>query len=599
MNRAITDAGPSRFPPIDGLRALAALLVVIAHFLGGAVDVLSPDVYAVLQRFPFYTNGIFGVDIFFAISGFLITRIIVINADAQNFFAWFYFRRALRILPVAFAGICLAVFLGSAFGYPFTPSGVAMVAFSFGNLKQLAALTDPGVLELKGSLAHYWTLAVEEQFYFIWPLLFVWLRPIRTRVWLIASIILMSIGVRTWLHLFWPAADLHGFAHLSTVARLDSLAIGALAALASLKLPQTSLTRAAAICLCLCPAVLLFRHGLSVSIVEGVVTAGFVALAVIVARGGVYPAAVSCAFLVVLFQLDQPGPITHAVAGAASAALILLLLGSQSIWNRVLSSPPMRFIGRISYGLYVYHAILFDFSPDIVALLPEAFRPSGWDFIILRLVIVFAVAAASWYLIEAPILSMKVRYPLQGGRVGTRDLEPLTASVIGVLIFITLVFTPSLGSSFSMKVNPLVKPIVVTKIDGTAAYSTDVPPGTYDIRYLIDGNPNTSWHSPPGNLRDSYFVELTLDSSSTIGSVGLDSPAAFAARPKNIQVSVRDADSRWHQCAPIRDRRITPLIAVEVFPLVGCDFAANTVRLTFDDTRLRMIQLSDVRLYEK
>src|SRR5579863_2641467 len=166
-----------RLAGLDSLRGFAVLLVVLFH--SGLL--------------PF---GWAGVDLFFGLSGFLITRILLRSrTDAQSFRQLagpFYVRRALRILPLAWSAIAIAALLTR------TWKGPLLYATYVANLAWVDTRFPPA------ELAHFWSLSVEEQFYFVWPLV-VWTLNRRLLRWACVAIIAIEFGARTWLsHIHAP-----------------------------------------------------------------------------------------------------------------------------------------------------------------------------------------------------------------------------------------------------------------------------------------------------------------------------------------------------------------------------------------------------------
>ncbi|MEH6584814.1 MAG: acyltransferase family protein [Halioglobus sp.] len=153
------DKQPLYRPDIDGLRALAVLSVILFHF-----------------EFPAFSGGFVGVDVFFVISGFLITRLLVVNIGSGEFsFARFYSRRARRLFPALFFTL-LATFVVAFF--LLSPQHFARLGGS--TLHALLAVSnyffwsETGYFDIQSvykPLLHTWSLAVEEQFYLVWPLL--------------------------------------------------------------------------------------------------------------------------------------------------------------------------------------------------------------------------------------------------------------------------------------------------------------------------------------------------------------------------------------------------------------------------------------------
>jgi peptidoglycan/LPS O-acetylase OafA/YrhL len=214
----------THIPALDGLRGLAILLVMVHHFvyLGG----VRPSL--IIDRI-FYAGslaGWCGVDLFFILSGFLITGILLDAKGSPHFFRNFYMRRLLRIFPLYY-GVLLVFF-------------VVLPQFALLDWNFQALLDDQGwywsylvnfAIAFEGwppsyAIAHFWSLAVEEQFYLIWPII-VFLSPPRYLRVICLAFIVCSLGLRLeFVRSGYPIA-----AYVLTPARMDTLAVGALLAL--------------------------------------------------------------------------------------------------------------------------------------------------------------------------------------------------------------------------------------------------------------------------------------------------------------------------------------------------------------------------------
>src|ERR1700674_4975966 len=146
-------ASANRIPELDGIRGIAILLVLISHFGAPRAPWLP------LKHFM--ELGWYGVDVFFALSGFLITGILLDSREGPDYFKRFYLRRALRILPIYYA--YLAIYLTAASIRGVGPSQISSLWYVFylANWRDIAL--QPNLL------LHFWSLCVEEQFYFVWP----------------------------------------------------------------------------------------------------------------------------------------------------------------------------------------------------------------------------------------------------------------------------------------------------------------------------------------------------------------------------------------------------------------------------------------------
>jgi peptidoglycan/LPS O-acetylase OafA/YrhL len=343
-------------PEIDGLRAVAVLMVVAYH----AMPSLVP-------------GGFVGVDVFFVISGFLITRIIAADVAAGTFtFTDFYLRRCRRILP-ALSLVLLATWaLGFALltAYEFKGLGrhvVAGATFS----SNILLWTETGYFDGPASskpLLHLWSLGVEEQYYFLWPLAVAVLLA-RPRTWSLAAVaviaaVSLSIGLLT-------TVTSPGAAFYLLPARFWELLAGAMLALAG-------------------------GNGLAALRWPGREFAAAAGLGVIAASA-------------LLMDSTMPFPGWRAMVPVAGALLVLAVGDTSWINRQLLSMRPMVFIGLISYPLYLWHwplLSLFAVIKDDLAL-----EPGHVKWVRLALVgVSMVLAALTYYLLERPAQALVRRY---------------------------------------------------------------------------------------------------------------------------------------------------------------------------------------------
>ena len=202
----------SRLPVLDGLRALAALMVMFFHFTGHHGEPGWLRQAAVL--------GQTGVDLFFVLSGFLITRILLATREAPHFFRTFYTRRALRIFPLYYGYLVFHyLVLPMCFHYP-VPAWEKQWWFWF-YLQNIPAIFPGHNISGPG---HFWSLAIEEHFYLFWPLA-VWALSRRGFTWFaLGTIVLAPVLRAIFLVQGWQV-------FYFTFTRMDALAYGGVLAL--------------------------------------------------------------------------------------------------------------------------------------------------------------------------------------------------------------------------------------------------------------------------------------------------------------------------------------------------------------------------------
>jgi peptidoglycan/LPS O-acetylase OafA/YrhL len=377
-------------PALDGLRGLAIILVLIEHFVRLQPATLLEGIVC-----RGAAVGWVGVDLFFALSGFLITGILLEAKGGERFFRNFYLRRAFRIFPLYY-GCLLLVFFGLPHLGVFGPDETRNLLHTqgwFWSYLSNVMIARAGTLAVS-PMQHFWSLAVEEQFYLVWPLI-VWLLPRRRLKAVCLSALLGSLAIRMTLRaLGEPGAVLY----VLTPTHLDPLAAGAWLALVArepggLDWVKARVPVALALGLLGIAAIMLTAHG---PVVE-----------TLAMQSVGYPLlALTCAAL-----------LAGALTGPVSSPL-----------GRLWRSKVLGFFGRLSYGLYVLHPLL---------LLLVAWR--GFDvawfaqragsqllgqvvFAGLMTALSAGVALVSWHAWEQPFLRLKSRFPMQGPlRKGGKD----------------------------------------------------------------------------------------------------------------------------------------------------------------------------------
>ena len=357
---------------LDGVRAIAALLVMFPHFFTWLPAESSAT--RVLRHFA--VIGQSGVTLFFVLSGFLITRILLVTKDDPHFFKDFYIRRILRIFPLYYLFLVITYFVVPIWQHtPFVPFSEQVYYWVY-----LQDCVFTFNWKANGPW-HFWSLAVEEHFYLLWPVLVYYLsrKGIKRAI---LAIVVIAIGCR--LFLIHRGLEVFYF----TFTRMDDLAIGALLAVWE----KEGVLKGSASKFAIGALVAIFPTFALWSEVTGKALPGML-----------------------LIKSNLVAICGFCVIGLAISVKV------SNVLYKVLSSRFFTFTGKISYGLYVYHPLCF--------LLVNEYFPSLS--LIMRIVIsvsfVYLVAGVSFYLFEAKFISLK-KYFAYGRGV---SLEKQRARVVG------------------------------------------------------------------------------------------------------------------------------------------------------------------------
>jgi len=337
-------------PSLDGLRAVAVLAVMSWHYV-----------------LPGVKGGFLGVDIFFVLSGFLITRLLIEEWELSGriHLGRFYLRRMLRLFPALFLLLLLML--------PFVPR--IWTAYS------LLYVTNWGILAGKLSscaIMQLWSLSVEEQFYLLWPPLLLGLLALRMPRWAIgAAVALLAAVSAAYKIVAWRSIDSWSRFYFGSDARADELLIGCgLALLLSWsRVAQRSW----------------FRRAVQVATIPAILWLGYLIVA-------------SAVYWRLLYQ--QAGLTLAALATAIviTQCLIAPVPGVRTF----LAWPPLVAIGRMSYGIYLWHApVAWLTDARHYEWVPILSRPVQF---IVRVVLTFAIAGASYRWVEQPLLRLKHRF---------------------------------------------------------------------------------------------------------------------------------------------------------------------------------------------
>ena len=374
-------ARPTFRPDIQGLRMIAVTAVILDHLI----------------HWP--SGGFVGVDVFFVISGFLITGLLLREHERTGTisFVGFYRRRIKRIIPAAMVVIASTVI--AAF-FLFNQSRAQQTIWDgiwatlFGANWRFA-IADTDYFQAGGAvspLQHYWSLSVEEQFYFIWPWIMLGIFALlgainatrHARRVVFAAILAITLVSFAWS--VWETGTNPGWAYFSTFSRAWELGVGAIIAVSAglfTRLPQW-----------LRP--LLGWVGL----------AGICASAFLISSASAFPAPAA------------------ALPVISTALVIIGGTGGQQKFLWPIMNPVSSYIGSISYSLYLWH------FPVIIFLAPLL---EGRRYIVVSLVIMVVLSVLSYHFVENPIRSSRWLEPRRKPSAGSRVAPRLAFSLMGIL----------------------------------------------------------------------------------------------------------------------------------------------------------------------
>jgi len=393
-----TKRGIQYIPAIDGLRALAVIAVMFYH-LG----------------FSWIPGGFLGVDLFFVISGYVITRLLL-DSIAQSGgldLRGFYIARARRLLPaLIFMLVSTVIAIGIwapdtikrlLIDTPFSLTGTMNWWLVAHHQDYFESIGRPPLLQ------HTWSLAVEAQFYLIWPLiLYFILKRLGKKVIPAASLIIAAAsGVALLLLSFsLDASNASKVSHVYFGTDTHSIGLFLGAALAVSWIPQNftiNVTKQAQ------------------DFIDGVGVFGFIGI-------------LSC-----FLFIDETQPtlykIAFPLAGLFGAAIIMSVVHPASRFAPVLQNPVLLWIGERSYSIYLWHWVIFQVTRPSVDLAGKE-----WALYSLRILIVFALSDISLRFVELPIRRGVFQYWLKGLKYRTKkDRNLQTRAVTALIVFLMLI----------------------------------------------------------------------------------------------------------------------------------------------------------------
>lgn len=371
-------------PVLDGIRGVAILMVMVHH-----LAILTPRTPLETWFMRVAQLGAHGVDLFFVLSGFLITGILLDSRGSPGYFRRFYIRRALRIFPIYYA-VLVVVFVVTPILHGLRDpalGGLEILKLKAPHAPWYFAYASNIYFAIHNSfmiheLGPTWSLAVEEQFYLTWALVVAWLSPRRLR----QACVGLIVAAAAWRIGLWQNASGWLVIWVSTFSHLDALAVGALIA-GLLRPPGAAvrwLRRA---------ALPLLALGLAVSLP-------------LFLRG-------ELRFDSGLFLCFGYPPL---VFGMGALLVLLLFAPPESRLRRIFSSRPLGFFARYSYAMYLFHVPISNWisinlltEARLRALPGPALLGQGLYFLVAG-GLVCGAAWLSWRLFEGPILSLKERW---------------------------------------------------------------------------------------------------------------------------------------------------------------------------------------------
>ncbi len=401
-------SGRKHFPELDGLRGIAILLVLATHYQ------MAIPAHTGLERAlkNVLAHGWAGVDLFFVLSGFLITGILYDSKGQSNYFRNFYGRRTLRIFPLYY-GLLAVILIGliaAGAARHWNPS-----LPQFRNLWSMQPWLWTYTFNIACAFGHgsahlgqLWSLSVEEQFYLVWPLVICFF-PRRLLVPTCVAMIVAALALRIALFFYAPHVD----AYFLTPARMDSLAFGALIAMLirgrySLRVPKIANWA-------LLAAGILLAGRFSLSLTRWIThrgtTAGAVSRLSELWDSTLIFTVVAVFFAALLVKAISPG------LGRAGKTIAT-----------VCRSRSLRTAGKYSYGWYVFHFPIWTWSFGLASSLPllHGFRESVAFAPLLiagNFVVSFAAAYGSYHLYEKHFLKLKKYFPERAAGAVLRSSE--------------------------------------------------------------------------------------------------------------------------------------------------------------------------------
>ncbi len=365
-------------PELDGLRGIAVLLVIWIHLPVGALGETVKAIRAVVLP------GDFGVDLFFVLSGFLITRILLVDCGNKVPLRFFVMRRFLRIFPIYYLAILILL--------PYMNWQQVLTCATYTSNFGFMAMDEPG------PLPHSWSLAIEEHYYLLWPPIVALLSPRASRRVILFGVFPLAIGSLLWAYSgpAWGdrAEAMSAFVFRSSTIRFASLGLGGLLAYSEQRIRDS---RALALGLIVAGTAMWWVFSL-----RGMAQLGLIdeLLAIPAVQGD--PKALNAIKLglsVIGFPCLSLALVVSGIAWSSSRAPHTLLL----------RAAPLRAVGRISYGLYIYHVPIF-YVGGVWGSVPFPYAIPTPARVAIVIGLTFLVSSISYRFIERPLLALGSRF---------------------------------------------------------------------------------------------------------------------------------------------------------------------------------------------
>jgi peptidoglycan/LPS O-acetylase OafA/YrhL len=341
---------PHRIPSLDGLRAISISLVVVSHLISTKDFVVAQDI---VGKYPHF--GALGVRIFFVISGFLITDLLIRELDSKNsiHLIKFYYRRMFRIFPPYYFFLCVVIILYL----------IDLISLARGDIIHALTYTINYHRERSWNIAHGWSLSVEEQFYLLWPATLLLLGK-RRGLWVATSLIILCPSIRLGYYYFLPHLVRYEVDYrFETVA--DSIAIG-----------------------CILAGI---REWLTQQRIYHIILNS--RLFILVPIAVLYANSLNERSRLALFCYVSVQNI------GIAACIIWCVTNHSGKIGKVLNSEPMVFIGMMSYSIYLWQQLFLDANSSLMM-----------SHFPLNVVLIGVASLASYYVVERPSLEVRQRF---------------------------------------------------------------------------------------------------------------------------------------------------------------------------------------------